>query len=444
MEGAVTTATPISPAVRAPLPGAAPGMPGSAPPPSVPLSFLAAAGVGLGAAGLSGWFAADRIVSSPTHPGAVAAVHVTVLAFLTTAVLGALHQFAPVIGRRPLRSIAAARATAVGITATAWLLPTGFAHGPSWLVPAGGVIGAATVTTAIWNLSLPLSSPDGGLPARGLRLSLGYLALTVGFGVLYAFDREAGWFPLLPHRVLAHAHLGLLGWLGLTYVAVAEKLWPMFLLAHRPSDRTGRWAVTLLGAGPVVLAAGLLLASPTLAWTGGIVSAGGLVAHLASLAGCVRHRRRPLELLHAALFLSAAFLVAAVLLGAAAGAADVSTEVRTRLVAAEVAALLAWVGQAVVGHAHKIVPFIGYTALRTRGVRTGPSGAPLAFADLFDRTTARVALVLGASGFAAVVAGILVGAASVVAAGALEVAACGAVTSANLGIGPRRVERSAR
>jgi len=437
----MSISTAVAPTITRTAPPIAPGGPGTAPPPSVPLGFLGAAGAGLVASGLAAWFAADRIVDSPTHPGAVSAVHVTVLAFLTTAVLGALHQFAPVIGRRPLRSVRVARLTLAGIVATGWLLPTGFAHGPSWLVPVGGVIGAVTVTGAAWNLSHPLGSPDGGLPARGIRIAVGYLALTVAFGVLYAFARETGWFPLLPHRVLAHAHLGLLGWLGLTYVAVAEKLWPMFLLAHRPSDRSGHVAVALLGAGPVVLAVGLLAAAPPVAWTGGLLAGAGLVAHLWSLAGCVRHRRRPLELLHAHLFASAAFLVAALALGAASGLADVSTTVRTRIVAAEVAALLAWVGLAVIGHAHKIVPFIGYTALRARGVRTGPSGAPLLFADLFDRRVARATAVIATAGYAAVVAGILLGSAPVVAAGGLEVAIAGAIATGNLAIGPRRASR---
>src|SRR5690606_1855047 len=130
---------------RTAAPGAAPFVPGGSgtvPPASVPLGFLAAAGIGLCAFGSAVWFAADRLVESPTHPGAVSAVHVGMLAFLTTAVLGAIHQFAPVVGRRPLRSIPAARMTLVGMVATAWLLPSGFAHGPEALVAAGAVIGA--------------------------------------------------------------------------------------------------------------------------------------------------------------------------------------------------------------------------------------------------------------------------------------------------------------
>jgi hypothetical protein len=420
-----------------------PGATGNVPPASVPLGFLAAAGVGLTAFGLAAWFAADHAVVAPTHSGVVSAVHVGVLAFLTTAVLGAAHQFTPVVARRPLRSVLAARLTLVGIVATAWLLPSGFAHGPEGLVAAGAVTGSLTVALAVWNLSGPLSASGGGVPLAGLRLSIGFLAVTVAFGAVYAFDRQAGWFPLYAHRVLAHAHFGLLGWLGLTYVAVAEKLWPMFLLAHRPRARAGAWAVGLVGAGVPVLAIGLLLGVPALAWPGGVVAGTGLACHLTSLASAVRHRRRPLELLHGFLFVSAAFLVAAVVLGAVAGAADVSSADRSRLVAGEVAALLAWLSLAVVGHAHKIVPFITYTALRGAGVTTGPGGRPLLFGDLVHRGTARVTFATATVGFALGLAGILAGSAPTLATGGATVAVTGVLATANLSLGRRRGRRFA-
>ena len=418
-----------------------PGGVGVVPPPWVPLGFLLASGVGLTAAGLAAWFAADRIVGSPTHPGAVAAVHVAVLAFLTTGVLGALHQFGPVVGRRPLRSTRVAGATLAGMVATAWLLPSGFAHGPEGLVAAGGITGLATVSLAAWNLSAPLANRGGGVPVAGLRLSVAYLVVTVAFGVVYAVDRQAGWFPLLPHRVLAHAHLGLAGWLGLTYVSVAEKLWPMFLLSHRPRARAGALAVGLVGAGVVPLAAGLLLAVPAVAWPGGLAVGAGLLGHLGSLVATVRHRRRPLELLHAYLFVGSGFIVAALLLALAAAVADVDAADRARLVAAEVAAAIGWLALAVVGHAHKIVPFIGYTRLRAAGVATGPGGRPLLFGDLFDHRAAAATFGVTATGFALVVAGVLAAAPSVVAAGGASIAVGGAVATANLGLGPRRVAR---
>lgn len=440
MQAQTIAAPAVAPAPAAPF---MPGATSSVPPASVPLGFLAAAGVGMCAFGLAVWFGADRLVTAPTHRGALSAVHVGMLAFLTTAVLGAVHQFAPVVARRPLRSVVAARVTLVGMVATAWLLPSGFAHGPESLVAAGAVIGLATVMLAAWNLSGPLAARDGGLPLTGLRLSVGFLVITVVFGVVYAFDRQTDWFPLLPNRVLAHAHLGLLGWLGLTYVSVAEKLWPMFLLAHRPRARAGAWAVGLLAVGVPVLAAGLLFAAPAVAWPGGFVVAVGLGCHLASLAGAVRHRRRPLELLHGYLFVSAGFLVAAIVLGAAAALASVDPVDRAHLVAAEVAAVAAWLGLAVVGHAHKIVPFIAYTALRARGVTTGPAGRPLLFGDLYHYGAARLTLVAASLGFAGALVGLLASSAAIVAAGGATLALSGGLATLNLGGGPRRVGAAA-
>ena len=430
---------PISAPIAAPF---VPGATAAVPPASVPLGFLAAAGVGLVAFGLAAWFSADRIVDMPTHPGSVAAVHVGMLAFLTTAVLGAAHQFSPVVGRRPLRSVPAARVTLVGMVATAWMLPSGFAHGPEALVLAGGITGAATVLLAAWNLSGPLSTRDGGVPLVGLRVSIAYLVLTVAFGVTYAIDRQTLWFPLLPNRVLAHAHLGLIGWLGITYVSVAEKLWPMFLLAHRPRARAGAWAVGLLGTGVGVLAVGLLLESPIVVALGGTAVVVGFGCHIASLVGVVRARRRPLELLHRFLFTSTAFLVVAIALGVAAALAPVDYGTRSRLVSAEVASLAAWLGLAVIGHVHKIVPFIGYSALRARGVTHAPSGKPLMFADLFHPGIARATLVASGAGFALAVIGILVGSSTVIALGGVGIATAGVLVTANLVSGPRRVTRA--
>jgi hypothetical protein len=420
-----------------------PGATAVVPPASVPLTSFAAAGVGLTGFGLAIALAAPRVVAAPTAEGVIGTTHVGVLAFLTVAVLGAIHQFGPVVGRRPLRSVVVARASGALMIAAAWMLPTGFAHGPEGLVVAGGLTGLVAVLLAAWNLSAPFASSEGGVPVVGLRLAIGYLVLTVCFGVVYAIDRHTGWFPLLPNRVLAHAHLGLLGWLGLAYVAVAEKLWPMFLLAHRPRSRSGAVAVGAIGVGTLPLALGLLVASRSLAILGGLAVAVGIGAHLTSLASTIRHRRRPLELLHGYVVVSAGFLVLGLVLGAVGGLAELSTLVRMRVVAAEVAALLAWIALAVVGHAHKIVPFISYTALRARGVRTNRQGGPLLFADLFRVLLARMSLLAGSWGFALVVGGILAGTGIAVVTGGWLVAFAGVLVTWNLAAGPLERRRAA-
>ncbi|HEX6946505.1 MAG TPA: hypothetical protein VF246_04065 [Acidimicrobiia bacterium] len=407
------------------------------PPPSVPLSFLGAAAFGLFGFGFVSWFAADKLVTVPNHPGAVAAVHTGVLAFLTVAVLGALHQFAPVVGNRRLRSVVAGRLTMVAMVAAGWLLPNGFAHGPEWMILAGGLSGAVGVAAAAWNLSGPLSSRSGGVPVIGLRFSIAYLVVTVGFGLVYVLNRHAAWFPLLPNRVLAHAHLGLLGWLGLTYVAVAEKLWPMFLLAHRPRARSGMVAVTAVGTGTLPLALGLLFAVEWLAVAGGLVVLVGLGAHLVSLASSVRHRRRPLEMLHAYLACSTLFLLAGVAFGVAAAFADVTPATRMILVGVEVGSLLAWLALAVAGHSHKIVPFIQYTRLRSQGVERHRSGRPLLFGDLYRRGPAWLTLALLSGGFGLILAGMLAGAASLTAVGGASLGIAGIVVGLNLALGPK-------
>lgn len=140
--------------------------------------------------------------------------------------------------------------------------------------------------------------------------------------------------------MLAHAHLGLIGWLGLAYVAVAEKLWPMFLLAHRPHARAGERAVWLVGTGAPIVTLGLLFSSQPVTIVGGALVVAGLGFHLASLASVIAHRRRSLELLHGFVLASAAFLVIAIMTGIVAGLAPIDTELRTRLVVTEVFSLI--------------------------------------------------------------------------------------------------------
>jgi hypothetical protein len=413
--------------------------PPSVPPAAVPLAFLAAAGAGLVGFGVAIALVAPTAVVAPSSPKVVAAVHLGMLAFLSTAMLGAMHQFAPVIGARPLRSARAAYATAAVFVPAVWTLALGFATGHPGLVSAGGATAFCGIALAVWNLSGPLSAPGKGTPVLGLRLALGFLVLTGAFGVTYAFDRQAFWFGLLPRRVLAHAHLGLLGWLGLAYMAVAEKLWPMFLLAHRPNARSGNWAVRLLPAGVLVLAAGLLIPSKPVAVVGGLVAGAGLAAHLASLAAVIRHRRRQLELLHAFVVASATSLVVAAVAGALAGLAPVSNVWRVRLTSVEVMGLAGWLGLAIVGHAHKIVPFIAWSSLRARAVTTGPDGTPLLFAHLFHHPTARLTFAAAVTGVAATLVGAATGTAFILRIGGIALAVTGALAVINLGLGPHRV-----
>jgi len=415
------------------------------PPPSVPLSFLAAAAAGLVACGGALIWARGIAMADPTADPVVAAAHYGMLATLSMAVLGALHQFTPVVTQRPLRSVALARATFAAWLGAAWLLPSGIAMQQEGVVEAGGGLAAVAITLLVVNLAAPLAVRGKGHPVTGLRFALAGFALTACFGVTYVADRRGNWFDLAGHTVLAHAVIGLFAWLGLTYIAVAEKLWPMFLLAHVPGrHRAGRLAVWLVPSGVALLSPGLFFSVGPLAWAGAAVLAGGLAAHLTSLAAHIRHKRRKGGLYLVFVVTSAGLLTAGA--GLALAAALVMPRAHhagMALAAAAVTAFAGWLLETLVGHAHKVVPFIMWSVLRGRGVATGPSGRPLGFGDLYDHRVAAGSYALITAGITAACAGLAATQPAALAAGGGLLAAAGIAVAANLSITPAALLRGA-
>ena len=442
---------PVVPAAPSrPVPGSwagrPPGVPAVVPPPSVPLSFLAAAAAGLVACGVTLAWARTAATADPTADQVVAAAHFGVLATLSTGVAGALHQFAPVVTQQPLRSLRLARATFATWLAAAWLLPLGVWAGQEGIVEAGGALAAVAVTLLVVNLSAPLAARGKGVTVTGLRFALAGFVATACFGVTYVADRRGNWFTLAGHTVLAHAVIGLFAWLGLTYIAVAEKLWPMFFLAHVPGRRrAGRVAVWAVPAGVALISPGLLTGVTWLAWAGAAVLAAGLAAHLVSLAAHLRFRRRRADLHLAFVATAAAWLVA----GAGLALAAVLVMPRdyhegVALAAAAVAAFAGWLLAALVGHAHKVVPFILWSVLRANGISTGPAGKPLAFADLYGHRLAAATCTLVTAGPAALCAGFAASQPALIAAGGGLLAAAGVIVAVNLSVTPARMLRRAR
>lgn len=383
MQG-MTSTTPPTPAGG--WRGRPAGLPGVVPPPSVPLSYLGAAS--LGAVGLGVALIAFHAVAvgDPSDDRVVAAAHLAMLATLSMGVLGALHQFTPVITQRPLHSVPLARATFFAWLAGAWLLPVGFATRHETLVEVGGAFAAIAVVLLVVNLWHALAVRHKGAPVMALRLALGGFVATACYGVIYVIDRRGQWFDLSGHVVLAHVVVGVFAWLGLSYVGVAEKLWPMFMLAHVPGRRWASWlAVSAIPAGVALLSPGLLFGVAGLAWCGAALVVSGLAAHLVSLARHVRHRRRATDV-HLVFVLSAAgWLVAGLGLALAAQLVIAHDHHRgVALVAASITAFGGWLLVALVGHAHKVVPFILWSSLRGRGIQHAPDGRQLMFADLFS------------------------------------------------------------
>lgn len=420
-------------------PGRPAGLPRSVPPPSIPLRYLVAAAVGLVACGVALVGSRRYAVVDPTDDPVVGAAHFAMLATLSMGVLGALHQFIPVITQRPLRSVRLSRATFLSWLGGAWLLPLGFITRHEAVVEAGGALAALAIVLLVANVATPLSVHPATTPVVGLRGAVAGFVVTACYGVVYVLDRRASWFDLNGHVVLAHATVGLLAWLGLAYVAVAEKLWPMFLLAHVPGrPRAGWLAVRALPLGVAALSPGLLFAVGWLAWGGAAIVAIGLGAHLWSLVQHLRHRRRASDLHLVYLVTSALWLVvgAAVALTAALVVGHHHHE-GVALVATAVVAIAGWLLVALVGHAHKVVPFIVWSALRGRGVATR-DGAPLLFADLYDRRGAVAIYGLVNAGLVATGLGFATSSPAALAIGGVLLATTGAGAAVNLSWTPLR------
>jgi hypothetical protein len=198
-------------------------------------------------------------------------------------------------------------------------------------------------------------------------------------------------------------------------------------------------------SGVLLLSPGLLVGLGQLAWAGAAVLAAGLGAHLVSLMAYVRHRRRKADLHLLFVVTSSLWLMAGAGLALAAvlvmGHHHHEGEA---LVAAAVVAFGGWLLEALVGHAHKVVPFIVWSALRSRGVEKGPSGKPLMFADLYDHRWAAVTYGLVTAGIAAVAVGFAVSSAGAIAVGGGLFVATGLIVAANLSITPNRLLAAGR
>ena len=438
----------LQPAVSLPLGHAdpAPAL-AAAPSSSVPLVFLAAAAAGLAACGAALIWSSGVAVPDPTADPVVAAVHLGVLATLSTGVLGALHHFVPLLTHRRLRSPRLAWATFATWVAAAWLLPLGVATANETLVEVGGALAVLAVVLVAIDLSGPLGLSGGGVSLVGVRLALVGFAATVAYGAGYVADRRGGWFVLSGHTVLAHAVVGLFAWLGLTYIAVAEKLWPMFLLARAPNGRLApRLAAGAVPAGVALLSPGLLTGVAPLASIGAGVLTVGLAAHLASMATHVRHRRRGASVELLFVVTSALCLVAAAGLGLTAVLVmPASPRLGEALVAAAVAAACGWLLEALVGLAHKVSAFILWPELRTRGAVHGPAGRPLQFSDLYDRRLAGFSWAALSAGIGAICAGLATSSTTAIGTGGALLTTTAAVTAANLALTPaRRLRASGR
>ena len=331
---------------------------GSAPSPTLPLSYLVTAVAAFVLASAAVPALAPELAGHYYHPRLAALTHTVTLGWITLSIMGASYQLIPIVLERRVWSERLARWQF-------WILAGGIAgmvahfyigRWPGLLLAA--VMVAAGVAMHLVNAALTLRSVERWrLPARFIAMAFTGLGLTVLFGLVLGADRiwkflPGGFFPTLH----AHFHLALLGFVAPIVMGVAARVYPMFMLAPEPSgwpERVQFWGLAL-GVPGVVSG---LLGVPSLVVPGAIAVAAASAAHLTWVSRMARDRRRPaLDWGLRFVLTGSAFLIAAGTMGLGL-AFDLLSGPRAALAYA-VLALGGWVSLTIVGMMLKIVPFL--------------------------------------------------------------------------------------
>jgi hypothetical protein len=227
-----------------------------APPLSLPMRHFALAAFAfvVFAAGLC--FGADRLVGFGFEAKfALGLVHVLTLGWVAQSILGAWTQMIPVHGEAPLASVLGAKiAWWVFVAGIAGFVGMLWAGSTRYWIPAvvvyAGVIGELSVL--------------GLTHARAKRRdwtwvhfsgALVWLSLLGLVGVLMAWDRQRGIIFRSPEGgLIAHVHMALIGFVGLTIFGAGYRLFPWVAMHQLRSKLEGRLAFWLLNAGLAGLA----------------------------------------------------------------------------------------------------------------------------------------------------------------------------------------------
>lgn len=392
-----------------------------APPFRLPGEHFAAALAfwGAGALGLV-WIAPALAQGLFPLPRVIAVTHLFTLGWITTSILGALYQFFPVALRVPVRSERLAHAAFALFAPGVAAFVAGLIGSIHAFVLGGAVAFATGLLLFLGNLAATLARVRRRDTTWWALAGAGtFLFATVALGTTLAGNLR--WGYLGEHRFVAlgvHLHVAIAGWVLLVIIGVARHLMPMFLLSHGASERPGKLAVALVGAG--VLALSLLHHVIPLGayWIPGAVIAAGVVAFLIQGALYFRHRKKPkldpgMRLAGTALgFLALALLLAPAAIGEGVAA--------PRLVTGYTATLVLGISLFVAAHYYKILPFLVW--YHRFGPLAGKRPVPRV-AELYGEKAALGAAALMVCGALGLVAATLAGAGTLARAGAAVYAA---------------------
>jgi hypothetical protein len=369
--------------------------PDRTPPLSLVVPFLLAAPLGAVAAGIIATRTGGEIFVAINTPRLVAITHALVLGWIGATIMGSTYQLGPVVLGGRLLSTRLARIQ-FGLHACAVFLFVSMVlrWDTTWMAVAG-VLLAISLSFYLVNLcSMVVTASRWGEPRSFLAVSAVFLLLAGAFGITWVGALEHAWFPVTFGRLAAHAHLGLVGWVGLTLMGVSYQLVPMFNVAPAVRPRFGHPALAVTAVATLTFAS-VMLFDPAAPVRFGLVlflATGPLLWSIDQWRVVRGRNRRKLDIQGWSTIISLLFLVVAVLLGAGAALGTPLTpdDAPARWpLAYGAAAILGWAGTAVLGNVIKIHAFLVW--LHRYRPRIGAGPVPLV-SDLYSEAAARVAL----------------------------------------------------
>ncbi|MBI3185960.1 MAG: hypothetical protein HYZ28_27810 [Myxococcales bacterium] len=270
--------------------------PDQGPPLSIPMSFFLTAPVALTIAGASVMFLAGEGLDSIWSGSTVALVHLGTVGLLLAVMLGALYQMLPVVAGAVVPAVRLAHAVHALLVAGAGCLVFAQAMSSAFAFAAATALLAIALGLFWGPAALALArSQTRSATVWGMRLAFVGLAAVAVIGLKLAFVRSgAGYHPSWLSWRHAHAHLGLIAWVGCLIGAISWQVLPMFYLAAQPP----RWMPRAVQLGVGVSVAGLLAVyfSDSPAWTVPLAALPGAVSvwgiHPLAVVRMLRGRRR--------------------------------------------------------------------------------------------------------------------------------------------------------